>query len=38
MLDPVRKVGLDAWGWALAAFVGVYTIAFTTFLTHPKGV
>ena len=31
-------VGLDAWGWALAAFIAVYTIAFTTFLTHPKGV
>lgn len=38
VLDPVRKVGLDAWGWAPAAFIGVYTITFTTFLTHPKGV
>ena len=32
------SVGWEAWGWALAAFVGVYTILFTTFLTHPKGV
>ena len=38
VLDPVRRVGLDAWGWGLAAFIGVYTITFTTFLTHPKGV
>jgi uncharacterized protein (TIGR03663 family) len=38
VLDPVRTVGLDAWGWALAAFIGVYTITFTTFLTHPKGI
>ncbi len=38
LLDPVRRVGLDAWGWALAAFIAVYTITFTTFLTHPKGI
>jgi uncharacterized protein (TIGR03663 family) len=38
VIDPVRAVGLDAWGWALAAFIAVYTIAFTTFLTHPEGV
>ncbi len=38
LIDPVRAVGLDAWGWAVAAFVGVYTILFTTFLTHPEGV
>jgi uncharacterized protein (TIGR03663 family) len=38
LLRPIRAVGLDAWGWALAAFVGVYTILFTTFLTHPDGV
>jgi uncharacterized protein (TIGR03663 family) len=34
---PVRGVGLEAWGWALAAFAGVFTILFTTFLTHPGG-
>jgi uncharacterized protein (TIGR03663 family) len=38
VIGPIRSVGLDAWGWALAAFVGVYTILFTTFLTHPDGV
>lgn len=37
LLAPVRAVGLDAWGWGLAAFVGVFTVLFTTFLTHPGG-
>ena len=30
-------VGLEAWGWGLAAFAGVFTLLFTTFLTHPAG-
>jgi uncharacterized protein (TIGR03663 family) len=38
LVRPVRAVGLEAWGWALAAFIGVYTLLFTTFLTHPEGV
>jgi len=38
VLRPIRAVGLESWGWALAAFVGVYTLLFTTFLTHPAGV
>jgi uncharacterized protein (TIGR03663 family) len=38
LLKPIRAVGLEAWGWALAAFLGVYTLLFTTFLTHPEGV
>ena len=38
VIAPVKAVGLDAWGWALAAFVGVYTVLFTTFLTNPEGV
>jgi uncharacterized protein (TIGR03663 family) len=38
LLGPIRAVGLEAWGWALAAFLGVYTVLFTTFLTHPEGV
>jgi uncharacterized protein (TIGR03663 family) len=38
VIAPVRSVGLDSWGWALAGFVGVYTILFTTFLTNPEGV
>jgi uncharacterized protein (TIGR03663 family) len=36
-LAPVRDVGWTAWAWALAAFVAVFTILFTTFLTHPAG-
>jgi len=38
LLGPIRAVGWEAWGWALAALVGVYTLLFTTFLTHPDGV
>ncbi len=38
VVRPVRAVGLEAWGWSLAAFLGVYTVLFTTFLTHPEGV
>jgi uncharacterized protein (TIGR03663 family) len=38
LIDPIRAVGLEAWGWALAAFLGVYTVLFTTFLTNPDGV
>jgi uncharacterized protein (TIGR03663 family) len=34
---PVSGVGLESWGWALAAFAGVFTLLFTTFLTHPGG-
>jgi uncharacterized protein (TIGR03663 family) len=38
LLWPIRAVGLESWGWALAAFLGVYTVLFTTFLTYPEGV
>jgi uncharacterized protein (TIGR03663 family) len=38
LIEPIRAVGLEAWGWALAAFLGVYTLLFTTFLTNPEGV
>jgi uncharacterized protein (TIGR03663 family) len=37
LLGPIRSVGLDAWGWGVAAFVGTFTVLFTTFLTHPAG-
>ncbi len=37
LLRPVREVGIDAWGWGVAAFVGTFTVLFTTFLTHPGG-
>jgi uncharacterized protein (TIGR03663 family) len=35
--DPVRGVGLESWGWALAAFAAIFTLLFTTFLTNPGG-
>src|SRR3954447_9873324 len=34
---PVTAVGWEGWGWALASFAGIFTILFTTFLTHPRG-
>src|SRR4051794_10020548 len=34
---PVSGIGLEAWGWALAAFALLFTLLFTTFLTHPAG-
>jgi uncharacterized protein (TIGR03663 family) len=34
---PVSGAGLEAWGWGLAAFAGVFTLMFTTGLTHPGG-
>src|SRR3954463_8837724 len=34
---PVRGVGLESWGWALAALALLFTLLFTTFLTHPGG-
>ena len=37
LVRPAKAVGLEAWGWGLAAFVGVFTVLFTTFLTHPSG-
>jgi uncharacterized protein (TIGR03663 family) len=37
VLGPVRAIGLDAWGWGVAAFVGTFTVLFTTFFTHPAG-
>jgi uncharacterized protein (TIGR03663 family) len=37
ILGPLRAVGLDAWGWGVAVFVGIFTVLFTTFLQHPGG-
>jgi uncharacterized protein (TIGR03663 family) len=37
VLRPLRAVGWEAWAYGLAAFVAVFTILFTTFLTHPGG-
>jgi uncharacterized protein (TIGR03663 family) len=38
LVRTVASVGWEAWAWALVAFLGVYTVLFTTFLTHPSGV
>jgi uncharacterized protein (TIGR03663 family) len=37
LLRRCASVGWEAWAWALAAFAAVFTILFTTFLTHPAG-
>lgn len=37
LLAAVRSVGLDAWLWAFACFVAVFTLLFTTFFTNPQG-
>ena len=34
---PIKSAGAEGWGWALASFAGIFTILFTTFLTHPGG-
>ena len=31
------RAGWEGWGWFLAAFAGLFTLLFTTFLTHPGG-
>ena len=31
-------VGWEAYAWGVAAFLAVYTLTFTTFLTHPSGI
>jgi uncharacterized protein (TIGR03663 family) len=37
LVRPVMSVGWVPWVWALAAFVGAFTLMFTTFLTNPHG-
>jgi uncharacterized protein (TIGR03663 family) len=37
LVRTVAGVGWVPWAWALAAFVGMFTILFTTFLSHPGG-
>jgi uncharacterized protein (TIGR03663 family) len=37
IVRAVRAVGWEAWAWALAAFLGVFTLMFTVFLTDPGG-
>jgi uncharacterized protein (TIGR03663 family) len=33
----LRRVGWEAWVWALAAFAATFTLMFTVFLTNPSG-
>jgi uncharacterized protein (TIGR03663 family) len=37
IVRSIAAVGWESWAWALAAFLGVFTVLFTTFLTHPRG-
>jgi uncharacterized protein (TIGR03663 family) len=37
IVRAVRAVGWEAWAWGLAAFVAVFTLLFTVFLTNPGG-
>jgi uncharacterized protein (TIGR03663 family) len=37
IVRAVRAVGWEAWAWGLAAFVAVFTVLFTVFLTNPGG-
>jgi uncharacterized protein (TIGR03663 family) len=37
IVRAVRAVGWEAWVWGLAAFVAVFTVLFTVFLTNPAG-
>lgn len=37
ILRALTIPGWDGWGWFVAAFAGVFTLLFTTFLTHPGG-
>jgi uncharacterized protein (TIGR03663 family) len=37
IVAAVRAVGWEAWVWGLTAFVAVFTVLFTVFLTKPGG-
>jgi uncharacterized protein (TIGR03663 family) len=37
IVRAVTSVGWAAWAWGLAMFAFVFTVMFTTFLTHPHG-
>jgi uncharacterized protein (TIGR03663 family) len=37
LVRTVASVGWVPWAWCAAVFVAVFTILFTTFLTHPGG-
>ena len=35
LIHALKRAGWEGWGWFLAAFAGLFTLLFTTFLTHP---
>jgi uncharacterized protein (TIGR03663 family) len=37
LLKDAIGLGRDAWAWGVATFLVVYTLLFSTFLTHPRG-
>ena len=37
LVRAVRAPGWEAWAWALASFVAVFTLLFTVFFTNPSG-
>ncbi|MET0770546.1 MAG: flippase activity-associated protein Agl23 [Solirubrobacteraceae bacterium] len=37
VIRAVTAVGWEAWAWALASFLAVFTLLFTVFLTDPGG-
>ena len=37
VLQALRSVGADAWGWGAASFVSVFTLLFTQALVNPQG-
>ena len=37
VIRAVSAVGWEAWAWALASFLAVFTLLFTVFLTDPGG-
>ncbi len=37
LVHALKRAGWEGWGWFLAAFAGLFTLLFTTFLTHPGG-
>jgi uncharacterized protein (TIGR03663 family) len=37
LVAALKRAGWEGWGWFFAAFAGLFTVLFTTFLTHPGG-
>src|SRR4051812_36927659 len=37
LIHALKRAGWEGWGWFLASFAGLFTLLFTTFLTHPGG-